>query len=235
MSKNILVTVVNYNLNDAAINLKTILSSKFENVIIIDSGSKKQPDEFDIKLENVGYSGLFNRASQEMIDKNYDWLFLICSDVVMKKSDVEKLKINIDALPEDVGVYSPSSTGQSHQHCKNRQSGGLRDVLFVEGFIFAASRKIIEKVYPVDLNINKLGHGVDSYKGFLCLKNKLRCVIDDNIIIFHREGTGYSTVEASNQWLNWMAQPNMGEFAAFWNNYLYHDANSDEALNSYKR
>jgi len=235
MSKNILVTIVNYNLNDEAINLKNIFKEHFESVLIIDSGSKEQPDDFDIKLENVGYSGLFNRASQEMLEKNYDWLFLICSDIVMKKSDVEKLKINIDALPEDVGVYSPSSTGQSHKHCKNRQSGGLRDVLFVEGFLFAASRKIIEQIYPVDVNINKLGHGVDALKGFMCLNNKLRCVIDDSINIFHREGTGYNTNDASNQFLSWMAQPNMGEFSAFWNNYLYHDANSDEALNSYKK
>lgn len=234
MSKNILAVVVNYNLNDAAINLKNILSSKFENVIIIDSGSDVQPDEFDIKLENVGYSGLFNRASKEMIENNYEWLFFICSDVSMKKSDVDKLKINLDELSEDIGVYSPSSTGQSHKHCKNKQSGGLRDVVFVEGFMFAANRKIIEQVYPVDVSINKLGHGVDALKGFLCLKNKLRCVIDDRLCFYHREGTGYNTNEASKQFIDLMNAQGMSQFRELWNTYLATGVDSDETLRIYK-
>jgi hypothetical protein len=235
MSKRTLAVVVNHNLNDEAINLKNIFKEHFNSVIIIDSGSDVQPDEFDIKLTNVGYSGLFNRAVQEVIEKEYDWLLFVCSDVVMKKSDVDKLKINIDELPGNIGVYSPASTGQSHKHCKNHSSTSLRDVVFVEGFIFAANRIVLEKMYPVDTSINKLGHGLDAYKGFLCLKNKMRCVVDDKIIVYHREGTGYNTGEASNQFLAWMSQPHMGEFSAFWSNYLYYDTNSDEALKTYRK
>lgn len=234
MSKKVLVTIINHNLNDESINLKSLFSDKFD-TIIIDSGSKEQPDEFDIKLPNVGYSGLFNRAAQEVIEKQYDWLLLICSDVVFKKSDAEKIKNQINMLSDDVGVYSPSSTGQSHKHCKNLKSEGLRDVLFVEGFIFAANKKIIEQIYPVDVNVNKLGHGLDAYKGFLCLKNNMRCVIDDTITVYHKEGTGYNVMEASNQFLAWMSQINMGEFLSFWNTYLYCGANSDEALKRYKK
>lgn len=233
--KNTLVTIVNHNLNYEAINLKNIFKEHFKSVIIIDSGSDLQPDEFDIKLPNVGYSGLFNRAVKEVIEKEYDWLLFICSDVVMKKSDAEKLKNQINMLSDDIGVYSPASTGQSHKHCKNMQSGNLRDVVFVEGFIFVANKKILEQIYPVDVNVNKLGHGLDAYKGYLCVKNKMRCVIDDTVVVYHREGTGYNTNEASSQFLQWMNQPNMVEFLAFWNNYLYCGANSDEALKKYKK
>jgi hypothetical protein len=234
MSKKTLAVVVNHNFNDAAINLKTILSSKFD-TIIIDSGSDVQPDEFDIKLANVGYSGLFNRAAQEVIEKEYDWLLFVCSDVVMKKSDVDKLKVHIDELPGDIGVYSPASTGQSHKHCKNHSSGGLRDVVFVEGFIFAASRAILEKIYPVHTEINKLGHGLDAYKGYLCLKNDMRCVVDDRIVVFHREGTGYNAGEASMQFVNWMNMPPMFEFKEFWRHYLATGADSNETLRIFKK
>lgn len=232
MSKKTLAVIVNYNLNDAAINLKEILSSKFD-TLIIDSGSNEQPDEFDIKLNNVGYTGLFNRAVKEMIDREYDWLFFICSDVVMKKSDVDKLKIHIDELPGDMGVYSPASTGQSHKHCKNHSTSGLRNVVFVEGFIFAASKVILEKIYPVQEEVNKLGHGLDAYKGFLCLKNNLKCVVDDRIVVYHREGTGYNVGEASKQFVDWMNIPTMNDFQKFWNLYLATGADSSETLKFY--
>ena len=116
MSKKVLVTIINHNLNDESINLKSLFSDKFD-TIIIDSGSNIQPDDFDIKLSNVGYSGLFNRAVQEVVEKQYDWLLLICSDVVLKKSDAEKIKNQINMLSDDIGVYSPSSSGESHKHC----------------------------------------------------------------------------------------------------------------------
>jgi hypothetical protein len=234
MGKKTLVTIVNHNLNDEAINLKNIFSEQFD-TIIIDSGSKEQPNAFDVKLDNVGYSGLFNSAAESMLKNDYDWLLFICSDVVFKKSDVEKIKIAVETLPPDIGVYSPSSTGQSHKHCKNQKTNGMRDVVFVEGFIFAASRRIIEQVFPVNTDINKLGHGLDAYKGFLCIANNLRCVIDDTITVYHREGTGYNTTLASQQFLNWMTQPQMSAFSAFWSTYLYHGADSNETLKAFKR
>jgi hypothetical protein len=234
MGKRTLVTIVNHNLNDEAINLKNIFSEQFD-TIIIDSGSNVQPNEFDIKLSNVGYSGLFNSACEQVLNSDYDWILFICSDVVLKKSDVEKIKTSIETLPTDVGVYSPSSTGQSHKHCKNQKSGGLRNVVFVEGFMFAASKQILSQIYPVNTEINKLGHGLDAYKGFLCIQNNLRCVVDDTITVYHSEGTGYNTTIASHQFLNWMSQPQMSSFSAFWNTYLYYGADSNKALEAFRK
>lgn len=233
--KNILVTIVNYNLNDEALNLKSIFKEHFSDVMIIDSGSPVQPEEFDIKLPNVGYSGLFNESCKQAIDKNCDWLFFICSDVSMKKSDVLKLKDYINMLPDDVGLYSPSSVGQSHKHCKNNSTNNLRDVVFIEGFMFAVKTSILEQAYPVDLNVNRLGHGIDAYKAFLCYKNNLRCVIDDRLCFYHREGTGYNTAEASRQFVNWMNLPGMESFRDFWNLYLSTGADSNETLKILKK
>lgn len=235
MSKNTLAVVVNHNLNDEAANLKNILSNKFD-TIIIDSGSNNVPDDFDIKLANVGYTGLLSRAIEEMKVRECEWLFFICSDVVMKKSDVDKLKISIDALPMDVGVYSPASTGQSHKHCKNHSTGGLREVIFVEGFIFAANRLILEKLYAaINLDVNRLGHGLDAYKGYLCIKNDLKCVVDDTIVVYHKEGTGYNAGEASKQFVDWMNMDNMFDFKEFWFNYLATGADSEATLKMFKK
>ena len=225
MSKKILTTIVNHNYNAEAVNLKCISSETFD-TIIIDSGSEYPPEYFDIKLPNVGYSGLFNQAVKETLEKGYDWLLFICSDVVLKKSDFEKMKNYINELPENVGVYSPASSGQSHKHCKPQKTDTIRDVAFVEGFMFAARKEILEKIYPVNVDINKLGHGLDAYKGYLCLKNNMRCVIDDRLTVYHREGTGYDVQEASKQFFNWMSQEEKKEFLDFWNVYLQYGSDN---------
>lgn len=100
--------------------------------------------------------------------------------------------------------------------------------------MFAVKKQILEQIYPVDLNINRLGHGIDAYKAFLCLKNNLRCVIDDRLCFFHKEGTGYNTSEASMQFINWMNIPSMYEFKEFWNLYLSTGADSSETLKKLK-
>ena len=152
----VLVTIVNHNNNEKALYLKAALSRYFD-TLIIDSGSSIQLDEFDIKLENVGYSGLFNRAVQEAIDKEYEGLFLVCSDVGIFEEDAEFLKEYISALPKNVGVYSPSTIGRCHGQCLNHSTNNLRDVIFVEGFLFVAKVDLLKQMYPVDLEVNKLG------------------------------------------------------------------------------
>jgi len=232
---NIITIIVNHNNNDNAINLKNIFS-KFGNCFLIDSGSNIILDEFDYTLENVGYSGLFNRSVELFFEKGGDILNFICSDVIINKKEAEKLINTLTNLTEDdnIGVYSPSSSGQSHKHCKNYNSNSLRDVVFVEGFMFAAKKEILEEIYPVDTKINSLGHGLDAYKGFLCLKKHMRCVIDDNVKVFHPPGTGYNTNLASIQFINWMKQASMKDFMKFWYDYSEKNfADSEKTLMEY--
>jgi hypothetical protein len=215
-ANNILAAVVNYDHNPQAVHLKKQLSAAFD-TIIIDSGSPVQLDEFDIKLENVGYSGLFNAAAAQTIAQDYEWLFLICSDVTIRSEDVRPLRSYMNQLGEDIGVYSPSASGRCHAHCRNAATVGLRDVLYVEGYTFLARRSILDKVYPVDLELNRLGWGLDVCKGYACKTAGLRCVVDDRITVHHETGTGYSTKAARSQMLAWMDSSPLDGLRGFWN------------------
>ena len=58
----ILVCITNHNNNDNAIKLKKDFFNYFE-TIIIDSKSKIIMDDFDVKLDNVYYTGLLNQRN----------------------------------------------------------------------------------------------------------------------------------------------------------------------------
>ena len=215
-AKKILAVVVNYDHNAEALRLKQALSASFE-TLIIDSGSPVQLEEFDIKLPNVGYSGLFNAAVKEVIARDYDWLYLMCSDVSIGDDDVAVLRRYMDGLGDDIGVYSPSATGRCLHHCRNAGSGGLRDVFYVEGYTFLARRSVLEKMYPVDVSLNRLGWGLDACKGYVCKTAGLRCVSDDRIAVHHASGTGYNSRHARAQMLSWMDSAPVAGLRHFWN------------------
>lgn len=227
MSNKILTCIVNHNVNSNAIILKTMFSNFLE-TIIIDSKSDSTEEEFDIKLENVGYSGLFNKAYEIALEKKMDGILFICSDVVVKKFQSKQIYekiININ--PNEIGVYSPSSKGQSHAHCKKRENG-LRDVVFVEGFMFFAFMDILKEIYPVNLKTNFWGYGIDAHKGLICIEKKKRCVIDDDIEVYHKEGTGYDKNMASIQFIKYMEENK--NLQNFWIEYQKTNYNSDLTL-----
>ncbi len=102
--------------------------------------------------------------------------------------------------------------------------------------MFAAHKDILKELYPVNLTINTLGYGLDAYKGYLCIKKGIKCVIDDKIKVFHPLGTGYNTNTASMQFLNWMEQPDMNEFKKFWFDYSEKNkSDSEKTLKEWKQ
>lgn len=199
----ILICITNYNDNDNALKLKNDFIDNGFNVIIIDSGSNIQNEKFDIKLGNVYYNGLLNESIKNTISKNKKYMFFIASDVII--DNVESIKEILINLDDDIYLYSPSSNGQSHPWCKNRNTNYLRDVIFIEGFIFLANVELLKTIFPINLNINKFGYGVDILLGYRTFKQfKKRCVIDDRITVYHREGTGYNTHLATIEMNNWI-------------------------------
>ena len=199
---NILVCITNHNENENAIHLKNNLSSYFD-TIIIDSESDIVLDEFDIKLPNVYYTGLLNESFKQSIERNKDYCFFIASDVYI--NDFKKLSECILSLDENVYVWAPSSKGQSHIHCKNLDSGNIREVPYVEGFCFLSNIKVVDSLYPISLERNKYGFGIDLLMGLNCIKRLGKiCAVDDRIEIYHREGTGYDQSKALRDMYTWM-------------------------------
>jgi hypothetical protein len=200
--KEILVCITNHNENENALYLKKIFSNYIE-TIIIDSKSNQVADEFDIKLENVYYTGLFNESFNQCSIKNKKYCFFIASDVYI--DNLENIVSIIESLEDDIYIWAPSSKGQSHNHCKNFGSGGLREVPYVEGFLFLSNLDVMRNMIPIDLNKNKYGFGIDLLMGLNCVKRlKKKCVIDDRTEVYHKEGTGYDQSKALNDMYNWL-------------------------------
>lgn len=199
---NILVCITNHNNNDNSIKLKKDFSKYFES-IIIDSKSDLIIDEFDIKLENVYYTGLLNQSFKETIEKNKKKCFFIASDVYIDNiSDIVDCILSLD---DDIYLWAPSSRGQSHDHCKNKKSTSLREVPYIEGFCFLSDIEVVKNLYPICTKRNKYGFGIDLLMGFNCIKLlKKKCVVDDRVEIYHREGTGYDQSKALYDMYNWM-------------------------------
>jgi hypothetical protein len=151
-----------------------------------------------------------------MSEHKKDYIFFICSDVTIDKVNYSKMieKIKNNKIPQNFGVYSPATIGKCHNHCKP-MNRNIRKVPFVEGFFFFTKKNILDNFLPVDIHINKLGWGLDIAKGFFSETNNLSCYIDDNIIIKHPEGTGYSSDDAMIQFKTWAKSLNNKNFLFF--------------------
>ncbi|MEY4384357.1 MAG: hypothetical protein RI995_1899 [Bacteroidota bacterium] len=198
------VSIVNYNLNSASNKLKKLFSTQFNFVEVIDSGSKEKDPGF-ILFDNIYYSGLFNESVKLTQKNNKKWLFLICSDVELTPENFSKLSTTFQ-LPqswESIGVYAPSSTGRSHQFCKNYQTNNLRIVPMVEGFCFMAHMDVLKEIYPVDSTVNLLGWGIDVLKGYFTHQQNRYCVIDDTCEVHHPDDCGYENIQADQQMIQY--------------------------------
>lgn len=200
--EDILVCITNHNSNENAIDLKNNFSKYFD-TIIIDSKSDEILEEFDFKLGNVYYTGLVNESVKQCRIRNKKYLFFIASDVYY--DNCEKVFNIISNLDNNIYLWSPSSRGQSHYHCKDLKTESVREVPYLEGFCFLANVDCFEGLYPVSIEKNLYGYGIDLLLGYNCIKRlRKRCVIDDRVEIYHKEGTGYNQGKALQDMYNWM-------------------------------
>lgn len=196
--KKILVAITNHNWNDNAVKLKEGFSKYYE-TIIIDSASTEIDDNFDIRLENVYYTGLYNQSIDQMNMRGLDWLFFIASDVII--DDIDLVVQRIESFSDPIRTWAPSSTGQSHKHCKPSGLNQLRQVPYLEGFCFLSHKDILFKVDPEQ---NHLGYGIDIVLGYETYKQGYHVVVDDGVEIHHTPGTGYDQNEAGHLMYKWM-------------------------------
>jgi hypothetical protein len=210
----VLCSIVNHNHSENAVALFNTLMPYFDTVIL-DSGSGKPPAN-SVKLSNIYYSGLLNEAHSIAKVKGYKYLLFICSDVIIKAEEADKLYQRLKELDYDrVGVYSPASKGGGHFFCKRSPLDGLRIVPFVEGFIFLCDIKVLDKICPIDTKENLYGWGLDIAKGYFSKKMGKVCLIDDSIEVEHLAGTGYSRETAEYEMLSWVRSLNNDEMVAF--------------------
>jgi hypothetical protein len=222
----ILVCITNHNDNDNAKKLKKEFSEHID-TIIIDSGSNEKLDEFDLNFDNLYYSGLYNESVNQCLIRNKEYLYFIASDVFIEQ--VSSIVEIIKNLNSDIYLWAPSSKGQSHQHCKNRNTNSYRNVAYLEGFTFLVNIKVCEKFYPIDRNSNFYGYGIDILLGYYTINEfKKLCVVDDRVEVYHREGTGYNQSTALQEMYNWFT--NMDKDVLEYIIYYSKGSNSEQLI-----
>ena len=222
----ILVCITNHNDNDNAKKLKKEFSEHID-TIIIDSGSNEKLDEFDLNFDNLYYSGLYNESVNQCLIRNKEYLYFIASDVFIEQ--VSSIVEIIKNLNSDIYLWAPSSKGQSHQHCKNRNTNSYRNVAYLEGFTFLVNIKVCEKFYPIDRNSNFYGYGIDILLGYYTINEfKKLCVVDDRVEVYHREGTGYNQSTALKEMYNWFT--NMDKDVLEYIIYYSKGSNSEQLI-----
>jgi hypothetical protein len=200
----ILVCINNHNDNDNAKKLKKEFS-EYIDTIIIDSGSNEKLEDFDVKLDNLYYSGLYNESVNQCLTRNKEYLYFIASDVFIDQ--VSSIVEIISNLNDDIYLWAPSSKGQSHQHCKNKNTNGYRNVAYLEGFTFLVNINVCKKFYPINRSSNFYGYGIDILLGYYTINDfKKLCVVDDRVEVYHREGSGYNQDVALHEMYNWFSK-----------------------------
>ena len=200
----ILVCITNHNNNDNSKKLKKEFS-EYIDTIIIDSGSTEKLDDFDLKLDNIYYSGLYNESINQCLIRNKEYLYFIASDVFIDQvSSIVDIIINLN---DDIYLWAPSSKGQSHEHCKNKNTNGYRNVSYLEGFTFLVNIEVCKKFYPINRINNFYGYGIDILLGYYTINEfKKLCVVDDRVEVYHLEGTGYNQNIALQEMYNWFSK-----------------------------
>lgn len=206
--------IFNHNHNENSANLLEMFSRDMDTVVL-DSGSSVEDPRFSI-MGNIYYSNLLNESARLMNLMNKSWLLFITGDIEIDKENYTKL-ITATKNLDGIGSYSPSVSkiSKSHGFCKRVSDSGLRDVNFNEGFMSIVSSDIINKICPVNSNINKHGWGLDVYTGYQCKKSGLRCVVDDSVEVYHPHSTGYDLSEASYGMYSWADNLNDPDFKQF--------------------
>lgn len=202
------VVTINHNCNKRVKELRNGFSP-FCDFFAIDSGSNLHPEEkayFDLLLPNVFYSGLINAAFEMFKDQPDDFvLYFVASDVEFSNYKKAIDRVNQAFADPKVGVYAPCANASSHKQMVTGNGKGFREVSFVEGFCFAVRLGLLREMYPVDLEVNQIGWGLDVMLGYLAIKNEQLSVVDYEVEVFHPLPSGYDSTKAKIQRDEWFS------------------------------
>ncbi|WP_436517831.1 hypothetical protein [Ekhidna sp. To15] len=202
----LLVAVTNHKLIAEAIALKMTFEPHVDTILIDNDStfeSERDKSAFTYTLEGAYYSGQINQAYEHMKDQ-YTHLLIINSDITFNSANelIDRIKEVYTENPE-VGVYAPSAHYSPHNHMANFGTDGLRKVTFTDGFCYVIPKDFLDIMCPIDLSVNKIGHGVEIFLGFLGIKHNKWTVVDDFLLVNHPSGSGYSSKEARMQRDRW--------------------------------
>jgi len=182
----ILVAITNFGHSTNADRLKKQFSKEFP-TLLIDASSPQSPLLVDTIIPNSYYPGLWNAAVQSALEKNYDWLLFLASDVQVENPKVLSRLIREVVQDSAVGVYSPSLSAKSRAAFKTTyklKTNLIRRCGLIEGFAFLARTEILKNVYPIPPS-NRFGWLVDIITCEIARSKGFQVVVDDRTTITH--------------------------------------------------
>ncbi|MCQ2174636.1 MAG: hypothetical protein MJY61_05830 [Bacteroidales bacterium] len=211
MEEKILCCILNYNENEKALEWYRRMSPHFDTVVL-DSGSNPPcRGEGVVNLDNVFYSGLMNTAYGILRDKGYRWLMIVTSDLEIDDRNTELLvsRMRLALTVPGIGLYQPSCRlslrGRSHFESRCHFTGHMRSVKFQEGWFHLVCREVLDDVFPIDLDVNRMGWGIDIALCYFARKRGLYVIVDDKVKVLHPRGTGYNSDKAKEQMDKWLS------------------------------
>lgn len=189
---------------------------------LLDAASGETPDALGgdtIYLDNVFYGGMLHKAIEVLLDGEYKYLFLICSDVIISEENITRLKHIL--LTEDftnTGVYCPVHQDDSYTWVSwsyRRATNGRRPVAFIEGMLSMYSVEVCEYMFPT--NTNPLGWGFDIAACYFAQYMYCQtCEVDDRVQIYHPKGDTGKNPMARTQSRNYFARYKDGYSIRWW-------------------
>jgi hypothetical protein len=198
-SDDILIAIFNYKHDDNAKRWLNILSPYFD-ACVLDSGNDETVNEF-IQFPNIYYGGLFNETKKLSEKKNYKWVGIITSDVIIDDIEADKLIDRLKTLKtmKNVGIWSliGDKNGHSNRYVYARYKSQFYRTL--EGFFIFTNATVFNEVPYIDITINLYGHGIDYLQCYLSNKMGYINIVDEDINIYHPKDKGYNATEARKQ------------------------------------
>ena len=187
MESSVLAVVTNYDFSTNADDLKARLAAHFE-TLLVDGGSPTAPRTADVVVPNLYYSGLWNEAVRLTLERRKPWLLFVASDVQISDIDLLAACIRDVLRKKSAGIYTPSlrpDSRASYQASICRGTGRMRECFVNEGFFFLARTNILSRVYPIDLQRNRYGWGVDVMACWHAYRTGHQVLVDDRVTIYH--------------------------------------------------
>jgi hypothetical protein len=201
MEPSVLAVVTNYDFSANADDLKSRLAPHFE-ILLVDGGSPVAPRTADIVIPNLYYSGLWNEAVRQALERRKRWLLFVASDVQIFDTNLLADCIRDVLKKASAGIYTPSlrpDSRASFQASICRGTGRIRECYACEGFFFLARTNILSHVYPIDVQLNRYGWGIDVMACLHAYRTGYQVLVDDRVAIYHPAAVHSIPVEQALQ------------------------------------
>jgi len=171
------------------------------------------------KFGNIYYSGQWNEALKLFTG---DVMFITNADVRVRNPGrlIYRMKNFYMKYGHRAGLYAPNHywTPWTYNPALLEDIGtGLKKVPATDSTIWSLTSSIAHKVGPMDLNINKLGWGIEILAAYYCALESKLVVRDYGIKCDHPRNTSYDRGKADREWRTMIDRMKLGR--GFWEYY----------------